>query len=468
MEKSLLCHLFSLFSEEDRRKIRQWLISPFFNPREELQYLFKYLEINADKPAKLEKEKAWVYIYPKKTYSESTMNHLMWSLVKQLKHYIAYTGWQNDTVDIQIRLHQGLRNYNALPEMLEKELETGIEILEKEPFRDAQYYFQQMVFQSEILKQIALHKGDPAIPFALYSEALEMAFLLETLRTSCETQNVKNIQKELESKPFLQEVIDHISEKNLAQPLVRLYFHLNECLQNPEKQESYFQVKKYLLRSGHLLRENERRDAYLMVINYCIRQINTGERQFIKEAFDLYDIGLKNRSLFEKGELSKGSYKNALKIAMGLGNFQWAKQFLEDYRPFLPEREREAIYHYNLAVYYFRLSEYDEALTLLRDTDFGNDPLTQMNARSMLLRIYFEKNFIDALESLLDSFSVYLRRQKNTGYQKWNYLNLIRFTRRLLALPTLNAKMRQKLKVDIQQTKSLAEKEWLLGKLDLA
>jgi hypothetical protein len=148
-----------------------------------------------------------------------------------------------------------------------------------------------------------------------------------------------------------------------------------------------------------------------------------------------------------------------------LGNFQWVKQFLENYRPFLPERERQSIYNYNLAVYYFRLPDYDAALSLLSEADFGNDPLTQMNARSMLLRIYFEKSYLDALESLLDSFSVYLRRQKNIGYQKWNYLNLIRFTRRLLTLPTLDTKAREKLKDDITQTKALAEKGWLLGRV---
>ena len=54
MEQSILYTLFIQFSEDDRRKIRKWLISPFFNPREEVKYLFKFLEINANKPAALD------------------------------------------------------------------------------------------------------------------------------------------------------------------------------------------------------------------------------------------------------------------------------------------------------------------------------------------------------------------------------------------------------------------------------
>ena len=465
MEQSLLFQLFLQFSETDRRKIRKWLSSPFFNVREEALLLFKFLEIHANKPSALEKEKVWAYIAPNTPYNESTLNHLMWHLLKQLKHYIAYTEWQNDAVDTQIRLCQGLRNHNAPPEMLEKELETGLLTLEKEPFRDAQYHFQSMVLQREKIEHTTLLKRDPSIPLALQNESLETFFLLQVLRASCATQNYRNILKEQPQIPFIQQVIGQVSAQQQEQPLVRLYFHLNNCLHDPQRQESYFQVKADLQQFGHLLRENERREVYLLAINYCIRQLNTGEKSFIQEAFDLYTMGLENRSLFENGVLSKFSYKNAVNLGMGLGNFQWVKQFLEDYRPFLPEQERNAIYNYNLAVYYFRLPDYDAALSLLSEADFGNDPLTQMNARTMLLRIYFEKNYLDALESLLDSFSVYLRRQKNIGYQKWNYLNLIRFTRRLFALSTLDARSRQKLKDEIEQTKALAEKAWLLGRV---
>jgi hypothetical protein len=464
MQDSLLFHLFLQFTELDRRKIRKWLISPFFSPREEVQHLFIYLETNANKPAALEKEKIWAKICPKLPYNESTFNHLMWHLLKQLKQYIAYTEWQNDAVDAQIRLCQGLRNYNAPPEMLEKELETGAETLEKEPYRDAQYHFQNMVLQREKFEHTTLLKRDPSMPLALHSVALETGFLLQTLRYACTTQNLRNVLKEQPHPALIQQVIDNITENNLEQPLVRLYFHLNVCLQDQKAQDSYYKVKADLQAFGHLMREKERRDVYLLAINYCIRRLNTGEKEFIKEAFDLYNIGLENRSLFENGVLSKFSYKNAVNLGMGLGNYEWVRQFLEDYRPFLPEREREAIYNFNLATYYFRLPDYDAAMSLLRAVDFGNDSLTEMNARSMLLRIYFEKNYSDALESLLDSFSVYLRRQKNIGYQKWNYLNLIRFTRRLLTLSTLDEKAQLKLKEEIGQTKALAEKAWLLGK----
>ena len=117
------------------------------------------------------------------------------------------------------------------------------------------------------------------------------------------------------------------------------------------------------------------------------------------------------------------------------------------------------------AVYFFRLPDYDAAMSLLNQVDFDHDPLAQLNGRTMLLRIYYEKKYTDALESLLDSFSIFLRRQRNVGYQRAHFQNLIQFTRRLLALSPGDKGGAAALKTDIEHSKSVAEKEWLLEKV---
>jgi len=83
----------------------------------------------------------------------------------------------------------------------------------------------------------------------------------------------------------------------------------------------------------------------------------------------------------------------------------------------------------------------------------------------MLLRMYFETGETDALESLLDSFETYIRRQKDLGYHGENYLNLIRLTRKLLQTPPGEKDARKKLTAEIASSKALAEREWLLEKI---
>ncbi len=91
--------------------------------------------------------------------------------------------------------------------------------------------------------------------------------------------------------------------------------------------------------------------------------------------------------------------------------------------------------------------------------------LNNLDARRMLLRSYFELGEFQALDSLLDTFQAYIRRQKDIGYHRENYLNLIRFVRRLMEAEGLDKAGKALLRSEIEGTEHLAEKEWLLGKV---
>ncbi len=184
------------------------------------------------------------------------------------------------------------------------------------------------------------------------------------------------------------------------------------------------------------------------------------------QAFELYQSGLENKALFENGILSQFTYKNATTAGIMAGHSAWVRQFLEDYKPFLHPRERHHAYVYNLAVYYFRLRDYEQAMTLLRDANLGDDSLTNLDARSMLVRIYYERGYTEALESLLDSFSAYLRRRTDIGYHKANYENLIRFVRQMLRRFPLTAAVKAKIREEAVATQQLAERGWLMQQLE--
>jgi hypothetical protein len=82
----------------------------------------------------------------------------------------------------------------------------------------------------------------------------------------------------------------------------------------------------------------------------------------------------------------------------------------------------------------------------------------------MLLRSYFELEEWQTLDSLLKSFYTFLRRRHDIGYQRLMYLNLIKFTRKLMAGPLTRRKAKA-LAERIQAEQYLAEREWLLSKV---
>jgi tetratricopeptide (TPR) repeat protein len=254
--------------------------------------------------------------------------------------------------------------------------------------------------------------------------------------------------------------------------VVDLYFHsycANENLKNNTitKSEKHFQaLKKLIQQHWKTIPPNEIRAIYLYAINYCIKRLNSGERHFIREGFELFRSGLENETLLEEGILSSFTYKNITRLGMALSENKWVEQFLADYKKYLHPRERENTWRYNLAFFYFQQEKYKDAMQLLLRVEF-KDVLNNLDARRMLLKSYFELGEYNALDSLLDSFSRYIHRQKEMGYHRDNYLNLIRFVKKIIHSREEDKKIWKHLKEEIGATNRLAEREWLLEKLKM-
>jgi len=222
--------------------------------------------------------------------------------------------------------------------------------------------------------------------------------------------------------------------------------------------------KKLIHQHWKLIPPTEIRNIYLYAINYCIKRLNTGDRHFIREAFELSRSGLKNKTLLDDGILSSFTYKNITRLGMALSENDWVEEFLETYKKYLHPRERDNNWRYNLAFFYFQQQKYKQAMQLLLQVEF-KDVLYNLDARRILLKSYFELGEFNALESLLDSFSRYIHRQKDIGYHRENYLNMIRFVKKIIHGRIADKKIVQQLVKEIETTNGLAEREWLLEKL---
>ena len=69
-------------------------------------------------------------------------------------------------------------------------------------------------------------------------------------------------------------------------------------------------------------------------------------------------------------------------------------------------------------------------LAQVDDSDF----LLMLDAKVLLLKMYYETGEWDALDSLLASFKTFLRRKKQIGYHEEHYKSLLRYTSKLLKI----------------------------------
>jgi hypothetical protein len=246
--------------------------------------------------------------------------------------------------------------------------------------------------------------------------------------------------------------------------LIDLYFQIYSTLTSSDPDIHFKNLKKLLRSHQNELNENDKRDAFQYFFNYCIKRINKGEPEFMKELFNGYKEALENKAMFHKGKLSQWDYKNIATIGYKLCEYKWVKQFLRTYKSHLPEAEKENAWHYNRANYLFQTKKYAEAVSLLQKVNF-TDLYYQLDTRAILLKIYFETEEVNAFMYHVSAFKMFLRRNTRISeYQRTIYKNLVDFTGKAFRL-RVKGKSTELLTKQLNETKQVADFNWLMNQL---
>lgn len=466
MQSTIAARLFQVLSEKEQIRFKKFLESPYFNQRDDVKRLFEALRAELKTGAILStKESLYKKIYPGEACDNLRFNLLLNWFSERVEQFLSVEEWRNDQLQDHLLRCCAFRK-RGLGRHFEDNARQLARAIQASPQRDADFWLLEYRLQKEVFSHwiVARHSGQTNLPQV--TEALTQFFLLENIKWSGTARSLQNLVSEpLAPVPLSAEALSLAAETpSQDNPALALMYAGFRALQEPENEDCFRQLKELLAAHVHLFRQAESRDLFMTAINFAIRRHNRGDRIYTREAFDLYRQALENGILLENGVLPKYTYINILNLAKLTGEHDWARGFLEQYREFLPETDRDNTYRYAKAVLHFRSSEYREVLELLREVDFP-DVFIHLDARKMLLRSYYELSEWLSLSSLLDSFKAFLRRRKDLGYHRESYLNLLKFTQKLSKSLGAGAARRRRLAEMIRQTPSVAERDWLLEKL---
>lgn len=462
MYNSTLIQLFKSLDRNDRKQLRKFIRSPFFNSREDIISLFDYIDKNLDTGGapKMVKEKVFAHIYKKQPYDVDMFYYPMSALTQLILKYLAVNELENDTPQYNHFLNKALRQRGA-DKIYEKNLTDTKKHIENLPLRNSQYHFQSYRIRSEEFE--ARHRLKRSGDFELQEMTNDFHFytIAEILRLAYGLSAHQSISKKEYHQPLLSSVLA-TAEQHLDIPAVSAHYYAFRTQSGQDTEGVYFQkLKNKITDNQSLFPEAELRDLLTVAINYAIRRQNTGDLNYTREAILLYRWGFDNQIFLENGVLSPYDYRNTLQLALKIDEFDWAEKFLNDFKDFLPEKEGDNIYKYNLALFLFRKNDYSKAMKLLQEVNL-KEVLFNLDARRLLARIYFQLKEFLALDSHIESSKIYIHRQKDIGYHKEMYSNFFKFLEKLLRLNNF-IEEKQKLHDEISETKLVAEKDWLLA-----
>ncbi|MDX1910322.1 MAG: hypothetical protein SFV22_02490, partial [Saprospiraceae bacterium] len=250
-------------------------------------------------------------------------------------------------------------------------------------------------------------------------------------------------------------------------PELEIYYRTLLSLHDQENSEHYTNLRKLLDAYAAKMPQKEAIELYDAVLHYCTGRINKGDRSFFQEYFDVFAEAIQKGIFVQNGELATWRFTNIVGAALGLGKHEWAENFVETYKNALPPDSRQNTYNFNLARIYRFQKKHDLVLELLQNVeyeDIGVNLISKMN----LLFTHYERKDYEVLNSFIDSFRVFLNRHKNIPQQRRaGYLNLLKYTRRLIRLRPRDKAAVTRLKEEVQREKNnIVNYTWLVEKLE--
>ena len=464
MYHSKLISLFRTLSAVERRRFKKWLNSPIHNFNSTLSVFYEFLETrNEYSERSLNRTRAFAAVFAKEPYDDLKMRRLMSEFLGVLEDFLAHEAWYNSPAEQWLLLAKTYRQ-RQLAADARATLTKAEKALEEQPLRGTQYFLNHYRLQEERLAQNPAR--DSALNLQEMADELVHFFAAELLRNACSAASHKAVYRTDYKLPYLDEVLANCAIGGYRDvPLIQLYYHSYRCLSEPNADEHFLAYKALLPESAGWLSGVDFRDVLLFGINYCIRRMNTDELGFLREAFDLYQLGLRQGTFLENEVLSRFSYKNIVAIGLKLGETAWVEQFLETYTPLLPPESRAHYERFCRAKLCYQKHDYGQVQTLLHDLAF-DDVLLELNARLLLLKVYYETSEWRLLEGFLSTFERFVSRKKTLAYHAPNYRNIIQFVSKLMLWRSgkrvFSAEELLRFREQISTAKPLTEREWLL------
>lgn len=469
LQNTKLFRLLQTLSVYELNRASKFLRSPYYNEDEELIGLLEILLPHFKKRSfdTLSHQQIWQKLYGGKKFHSLRFARMFSDLLKKLEEFLVADAVKQDVAGRQQQLTAQLIGRKLVSHYPEA-AKLAKQKLEASPHRDGEYYLQLFGIESQHNNFLELKNQRSTEKNLLQTvEALDTFYIVNKLNYLAAMLHYKNFLSLEAEMAFANEILAHLRQKDYNHiPAIDIRYRIVLSLIEPDNEEHFKAVKEKLLKAYPLFTTAAARNMYAFAINYCIRRINFGKLDYVKQLLDLYRQMLKAGLMVDvAGNLSQFDYKNIVTVGLRAGDAKWTEKFIADYKNAIPKPERRNAYTFNMARLHFYRGRFKEVLPLLQDVEY-TDIFYQLDSKTTLMKTYYELGDYLPLMSLKESFRILLRRKKVISEQnRINYMNFLRFTMKLYRADVKDKNKIATLKKQLHEITNIADKGWLLEKM---
>ncbi len=461
--------LLLTLTKAQANRFKKYLNSPYFNENNDLVKLFNLiLKKHSLNQKSSTKTAVWKQLYPEKKFNDNWMRRICSDLTRLCQDFLALEVNKNQALDKQLSIVSAVNNPK-----LNKHFTGAVRqvraTIKNQGLKNANYHYTnfKIEFACHLHLEMMMAKRRDFENLEKADFHLDCFYITNKLKHFCDVLGYSKILSSKTELFFFDNFFSVLEDsKYLEVPAVKSYYLTVLMLKSPDEEKYFHQLKTFLNDNSSKFSFEEQNTFYTYLKNYCIgTKINNGRADYYKELFSLYKDTLDKNLIFDKEQLDPNHYKNIITIGLHINEFEWVENFIEDYTDKLPIENQDNDRNYNLAKVYFHQENYNKVIEQLRAVEYKKLDYS-LGGKLMLLKTYYELNEVTPLESLIDSFRIYLQRNRHISRdKKQQYLNVLRFTKKLYSTIKSDKEAVRKVKAQIEACKALAAKQWLLDKV---
>jgi hypothetical protein len=453
----------------------KYVHSPYFNVNQNITQFYSILETAIKKETidDLQPKEIWAQIYLSTPYNNQKFLKLNTDLLTLLENFLAQKEFDHaETLRSNFKL-EGARKRNAVK--LYSSIVGDLERLQKNEINQSvdfylnKYLIERNLFNLKTENEKKNEKIEISTELNIkdISDQFDYYYVAEKLRQYCTLlswQKMYKIDIQLDNVEFAM----HLAEtpKYNQIPAILTYLTMIKTFLDENNVENYYLLRKILKTHLNIFPIDEQREIYSTILSYCINKINKNQQEFFKETFEVYKDGLLTEILLDKKDLSVTTYRNIAVAALRVEEYDWTENFIMEYAKFVDEKYRSNAVEFSLARLEFYRCNFGKVIEHLYKVTY-EDVWYNLGSKTLLIAAYYELEELDALESLLQAFKMFINREKSlTNDRKETYLRLIKYTTQLIKIHPKDKPKLEKLKIEINETKGVVSKPWLLDKVE--